>query len=110
MKVGLNGTAILALAALAALGVVGVVLWNNREWFTITSDKNLASRGASAFVAGVTGGAAAGGEDSVGGVAARFREWVSGDGAAIEAMKAGTSSRGAKDVLLPTPYDQGYIL
>lgn len=109
MKVGLNGTAVLALAALAAVGVVGFVLWRHPEWLNPLSDKNLAYRGAGALVAGVTGGAAAGGEDSVGGVAARVREWLTGDDAAIQAMKRGA----VKSAIAPEPdgvTGQGYVL
>lgn len=47
--------------------------------------------GANSAVKTLTGGAASGGEDSLGGVAARVREWVSGDTAKINAMKAGSN-------------------
>jgi hypothetical protein len=89
----LTGTGVLAVAALAAVGVGGYFLWKNREWFNVSSDKNLASQGASAFVEAVTGGAAAGGESSVGGLAARFREWVSGDDDKIRDMLKGSTPK-----------------
>lgn len=86
----LSGSGVLAVAALAAVGVGGYLFWKNREGFNPASANNYATQGASAIVAGITGGAAAGGEDSVGGVAARFAEWVNGTDAKIEAMKRGT--------------------
>ncbi len=69
---------------------------------------NVFNQGAGAVVAQVSGGAAAGGEDSVGGVFARFREWVSGDDARIREMLKGappaTKYLGA-DPVAPTPFD-----
>lgn len=53
------------------------------------STGNLAYGGINTVARTATGGAASGGEDTVGGVLARFREWVSGDDAAIAAMKRG---------------------
>ena len=45
--------------------------------------------GVNSIVQDVTGGAAAGGEDTLGGVFARFREWISGDDAAIRELLKG---------------------
>ena len=72
-------------AALVAL----VVFWRNRALIDPRSDKNLAYQAAGSIVSTVTGGAAAGGEDNVGGVAARIREWWSGDDARIRDMLKG---------------------
>lgn len=83
---------VLLLGAGAAL-VVGALLFRNRELFNPLNASNLASQGASAVVADLTGGAAAGGEDSVGGLFARAREYLSGDDARIEAMKRGSPVR-----------------
>jgi hypothetical protein len=99
----------IGVAAVAAIALAGVGFWlyKNREWFNPASQKNLANQGASAIVSSLTGGAAAGGEDSLGGVFARFREWASGDDAKIEAMKAGapaSSPFGDQDPA-PTAYD-----
>ena len=58
-----------------------------------TNPENVFNEGAGAVIVNVTGGAAAGGEDSIGGIAARLREWWSGDAARIEAMKAGAPAR-----------------
>lgn len=59
-----------------------------------SNPENIFNQGANSVVGTVTGGAAAGGEDSLGGVFARFREWISGDDAKIRAMKAGAPSTG----------------
>lgn len=77
----------------AVVAVVGVAAYVNRERFDITSDRNAAYSGASGIVKAITGGAAAGGEDNVGGLFAAIREWISGDDAAIEAMKQGAPPR-----------------
>lgn len=76
----------LGLVVLAALGVAGFFFYRNRARFDPTNEKNLANQGAGAVVAALTGGAAAGGEDTVGGLAARVREWWSGDDEKIAAM------------------------
>jgi hypothetical protein len=86
------GVGVAAVAAIALAGV-GFWLYKNREWFNPASQNNLANQGASAAITALTGGAAAGGEDSLGGLFARAREWLSGDDAAIEAMKAGAPAR-----------------
>lgn len=86
----LTGSGVLATGAIVAAGLVGLYLYRNRESFNPASDQNIAHQSVSAGVAAITGGAAAGGEDTLGGVFARAREWISGDDAAIEAMKAGS--------------------
>lgn len=78
----------LALGAGVA-AIVLLVLWRNRELFNPASDKNIAAQAASAGVIALTGGADSGGEDTLGGVFARIREWLSGDAARIEAMTRG---------------------
>jgi len=83
-----------ALVAVLAVGGALFLLYRNRERFDPTSDKNLAYSGAGAVVAALTGGAAAGGEDSLGGLAARVREWWSGDDAAIAALLQGSPQYG----------------
>ena len=85
----LTGSGVLAAGAVVVVAVLGVLAWRNRELFNPASDRNVVNQAASGAVAAITGGAAAGGEDSVGGLAARVREWWSGDDAAIEAMKRG---------------------
>ena len=78
------GVGLVALLAVAYFG--RKALAKAAEAVDITSDKNLASQGAGAVVQAITGGADQGGEDSVGGVFARLREWVSGDDAKIRDM------------------------
>lgn len=53
------------------------------------SHENIFNEGAGAVVRELSGGAAAGGEDSIGGALARFREWISGDDARIREMLKG---------------------
>lgn len=88
--VKLTGSGVLALAGLIAALIAFFYLWKNKAGIVAAvnplSDKNLAYQGAGQIVSAATGGA----ETTVGGLAARFREWVSGDTAAIEAMKIGT--------------------
>jgi hypothetical protein len=87
----LQKTALLAGAGAAA--VLLFVLYRKRELFNPADQRNVANVAAGAVVRELTGGADAGGEDSLGGVAARVREWLSGTDAKIEAMKRGTSER-----------------
>lgn len=89
MKTNIDATAVLVVAALGALGVGAYWLYKNRRFFNPADEANLANQGVAAVVHNVTGGAAQGGEDSLGGVFARIREAISGDNAAIEAMKSG---------------------
>lgn len=63
-----------------------------------TNPENIFNEGASSIVSSVTGGAAAGGEDSIGGLAARFREWVSGDDAKIQELKKGAPAGGVSSL------------
>lgn len=95
----LTGSGILALAGLIAAAIAFFFLWKNKGAIVSavdpTSDKNLAYQGASRVIDAATGGA----ETTVGGLAARVREWVSGDSAKIEAMKSGTP---AIDKIKPT--------
>jgi len=89
-----------------AFGGVALLAWwlySQRYKFDPRSDKNLANQAVSSAVAELTGGAASGGEDSLGGVFARIREWVSGDDAAIEAMKAGAPARSPLGDVDPAP-------
>lgn len=90
----LTGSGVLALAALIAAAIAFIYLWKKKDVIASavdpTSDKNLAYSGAGKIVSIVSGGA----EESVGGVFARFREWVSGDTAAIEKMKLGNKPSG----------------
>lgn len=96
LTVNTGAGGVLAVGALIGLAFIGFELWSNRKAianaFNPTSDSNLANQGASALVQQVSGGAAAGGEDSVGGALARFREWISGDDAKIRAMLRGSST------------------
>lgn len=86
-SVGLGaGVALVALVAIAGLSWW---LYANRDKLNPLSEANLANQAVSGTVAAVTGGAAAGGEDSLGGLFSRAREWLSGDDAAIRALKAG---------------------
>src|SRR2546421_493586 len=83
---------------LAAVGVLvlGAAAWwvtKHRELFNPLNEKNLANQAVSSVVQNVTGGAAAGGEDSLGGIFARAREWVSGDDAKIKAMLQGAPAK-----------------
>lgn len=86
----LTATGVLALGAIAALVLGGFALFANRRELAAAvnpaSSENIAYRAAGGVVGQLTEGA----ETSVGGVAARLREWWSGDDAAIEAMKRGT--------------------
>lgn len=86
----LTGSGVLAVGAVVGIGALALYLYRNQEKFNPASDRNIAHQSVSAGVAALTGGAAAGGEDSLGGVFARVREWASGDSAAIEAMRAGS--------------------
>lgn len=54
-------------------------------------ENNLANQGVAAVVQSISGGADSGGEDSLGGVAARLREWWSGDDDKIKAMLQGST-------------------
>lgn len=66
------GAVALAVTYFAGRGVGGVI-----------------NEGVNSLIKDLTGGAAAGGEDTLGGVLARFREWISGDDAAIREMLEG---------------------
>lgn len=97
-------TKLYGVAGIAALAIVAGLAWLlyvNRQKFNPLNPDNLANQGASAVVGSITGGAAAGGEDTVGGVFARLREAITGDDAAIEAMKSGAPARAVKPVLTP---------
>lgn len=78
--------------AVLAIGLIGYVLYKKAGVgaFNPGSQNNLANRGVNSIVAAVTGGAAAGGEDSLGGVFAKAREWWSGDEAKIQEMLKGS--------------------
>lgn len=80
--------AIVLLIAFAALAVIAVKGWSVLKKF-FSPGGNPAARASDSIVSAVSGGAANGGEDSLGGAFARFREWVSGDSAKIDAMKKG---------------------
>jgi len=84
-----------ALLGAGAAAVALVALYRYRDNFNPASQNNLATKAADAVVHTITGGAAAGGEDSLGGLASRFREWVSGDDAKIRAMLDGAPPAGA---------------
>lgn len=79
----------LGAVALAVLAGGAWWLYANRDKLNPASQNNVANQLSNAGVQALTGGAAAGGEDSLGGVAARFVEWLSGTDAKIEAMKRG---------------------
>ena len=83
----LDRTVILAGAGAAAVALIA--LYRYRDNFNPASQNNLATKAADAVVQTITGGAASGGEDSLGGLASRFREWLSGDDAKIRDMLAG---------------------
>ena len=102
---GFGGT--MALALIAVVG--GVINWKRKELQKLAtetlnpaSEKNIVNQGVSSVVQNITGGADAGGEDSAGGVLARFREWVSGDDAKIREMLKGSP---AKPDAAPPPSD-----
>lgn len=93
LSVGIDASAILA--GVALLGVAGAAffIWTKRgelnAAFNPTKSTNLASQAAGTVVEAATGGA----ETSVGGLAARVREYVSGDDARIrEMLKGGAAS------------------
>lgn len=92
----LTGSGVLALAGLIAAAIGFFYFWSKKEQIADAlnpaSNRNIVSVAAGDVVAAATGGAAAGGEDTVGGLFARFREWVSGDSAKIDAMKKGKPS------------------
>ena len=98
----------LGLGAVALVAVAGLAfaLYRNRELFNPASDKNLAHQATSSAIVALTGGAAAGGEDSLGGV---FARWFGDRDDEIEAMKRGTPP--APDLGLgdpnPTPFQFG---
>lgn len=78
-------------AVLLASTIIGIVGWKIMVFLRdFVGKPNVLSNSVDKTIGTVTGGAASGGEDSLGGVFARFREWVSGDDAAIEAMKRGS--------------------
>lgn len=88
---------IVGFGAVLALGVAGFIFWKKYGDKITTAinpadPNNLANTAASSVVQTVTGGAAMGGEDSVGGVFARAREWLSGDDAKIKALTAGSGN------------------
>lgn len=106
----LTGSAILALVALAGLGFVWMRYGDKiKTALNPASDRNVVNLGASSLVIAATGGAAAGGEDSVGGVAARAREWLSGDDAKIRSMLAGPAVDRVKPTVAPAPNEDAYI-
>lgn len=85
-----------AAGALIALALLGYIAYQVLAWIKAKgglakalyqSPLGLPARGIDKGIQTVTGGADAGGEDTLGGVAARIREWWSGDAAKIEAMK-----------------------
>lgn len=102
VSIGLEG--VVAVAAVLGVGVLALWLVKNRQLFNPADERNLANQAASSVVKAVTGGAAEGGEDSVGGVFARFREWASGDDARIRDMLKGSP---ALDRNVVTPDDPG---
>jgi hypothetical protein len=75
----------------------GVIAW---AWFGGRAIGDKINEGANSLVKGLTGGAAAGGEDTLGGVAARVREWLSGDDARIREML-----KGAPPIVATNPVD-----
>lgn len=83
----------LFLIGAGAAAVVLALLYKNRGLFDPSSPSNLAYAASSGVVFDVTGGASSGGEDTLGGLAARFREWVSGDDFAIREMLRGAPPR-----------------
>lgn len=93
---GIDFTGIGILLGVAIVGVLGWQLYSHRQEIGRAlnpgASGNLADRAASSIVSSATGGAAAGGEDSIGGLFARAREWLSGDDAKIEAMKRGSGT------------------
>lgn len=88
MTLGARG--VLALGAVAAVGLLAAWLIKNRQLFDPANPGNLAYQGTSSIVTTLSGGAAAGGEDTLGGAFARLREWLSGDEQRIQAMLQGT--------------------
>jgi len=94
----LTGSGVLALFAVFAALAGFLYFWSKRgdiaSALNPASNRNLVSVAAGNVVETVTGGVAAGGEDTVGGAIARFREWISGDTAKIEAMKRGNKPSG----------------
>lgn len=100
------------LAVAIAIGVIGVMLWRWLQrgdgpasqignWLK-DSPLGIPSRAIDSAISATSGGAARGGEDTLGGAFARLREYLSGDSDAIEAMKRGAP---ASQVIKPTdPY------
>jgi hypothetical protein len=90
--VKLTGTAILALVALVG-GAFVLVRYGPSllKALNPANPDNVVNAGASSLVQTISGGAAAGGEDTVGGVLARAREFLSGDDAKIQAMLSGAT-------------------
>ena len=87
-----GGMAALGAGVVLALGLVGYVLVKKYgDKFNPANENNLANQAVSGVVKSVTGGAEAGGEDSLGGVFARIREYVSGDDARIRDMLKGSA-------------------
>jgi hypothetical protein len=85
-----------ALLGLFVVGAVALIA----TYFASRSVGGLVNEGINSVVKDLTGGAAAGGEDTLGGLAARFREWISGDDAKIRAMLEGAPP--APGALQPT--------
>jgi hypothetical protein len=62
--------------------------------FDVNNPNNIASSAGNAVARAITGGTENGGEDSLGGVAARVREWLSGDDARIKELTEGAPAGG----------------
>lgn len=81
--------AYLAVFAALAFGFVMVSRWFRSIDALRASPLGIPARAIDSGIEGLTGGAKSGGEDTLGGVFARAREWITGDSAAIDAMKKG---------------------
>lgn len=111
---GIDFTGIAYLTGFALVALAAWLVYAKRKEIGAAvnpfDQQNIANRGTEALVQSVTGGAASGGEDSLGGIAARFREWVTGTDAAIEAMKRGSTPPTWEDQLKASGgvYADGY--
>jgi hypothetical protein len=94
------GLPYVVVGGVALVLVAGVAFWlyRNREWFNPASQSNLANQATSSAVQALTGGAAAGGEDSLGGLWAR---WFADRDDEIEAMKRGAPAPSEPDSTSP---------
>lgn len=107
MKLSLGFGGILGLVAVLFVGIAAWLFYSNRKKILSSIDPssqdNLANKGVNSIVQSVTGGATAGGEDSLGGIAARVREYLSGDDAKIKALLQGSNAPTNLPPTTPTP-------